>query len=65
MTCCDSYFDKIKIVNDGVELLLTLHELNDLIGFVASEANHAISKKMEQELSDVFEYLEGVLYSLR
>jgi hypothetical protein len=40
-------------------------ELNDLTGFVAAEANHASSKREEQELSDIFEILESNLLSIQ
>jgi len=44
---------------DEVELLMTLSELVDLIGYVAAEANHARSKKQSQDLNLICDILEG------
>jgi hypothetical protein len=63
-TCCGSFLKKFKIKGDQVKLLLTKYQLNDLTGFVAAEANHASSKREEQELSDIFEILESNLLSI-
>ena len=43
---------------DEVELLMTLSELTDLIGYVAAEANHARSKRQSEDLNAICDYLE-------
>jgi hypothetical protein len=65
MTCCGSLLKKTKMKDNEVKLLLTEYELKELIGFVAAEANHAISKTEENGLSQIFEHLEDALYSLK
>jgi len=64
MICCGIFLEKIKMNDDEVKLLLTEYELKELVGFVAAEANHALSKRNEKELSDIFDQLEAALYSL-
>lgn len=64
MTGCGSFLRKVKMKDNEGQLLLTEYELKELIGFVAAEANHAVSKRKEQELDEIFEHLEAALYSL-
>ena len=63
-TCCGSFLRKVQRQGDRVELLLTEFELKELTGFVAGEANHAISKDKEQALNKIYDQLELALYSL-
>ena len=46
--------------DDDVELVVTLGELTELIGFVAAEANHARSKRKSEDLNDICDYLESI-----
>lgn len=46
-------------------LRLTAGQLEELTGFVASEANHAQTREEEDALGDVCECLEGVLSGIR
>lgn len=64
MTCCGSFFKKVEMKANEVELSVTEYQLRELTGFVASEANHAESKKKESELDRIFAQLEGTLDSL-
>ncbi len=48
-----------------VILKLTEFELADLVGYVAAEANHAKNPQDEDDLSNIFEYLEGVESSIK
>jgi hypothetical protein len=50
---------------DEVELVLTLSALQDLIGFVAAEANHARSKKQSQALNAICDCLEGAEWEIK
>jgi len=53
-TCCGSILKQVKIKDNEVKLLLTKDELKELTGFVAAEANHAISKTEEEGLGEIF-----------
>jgi len=39
------------------------HELDELAGFVATEANHAKDKKLQKELNHLFERIDNALES--
>jgi len=39
----------------------SIHDLDDLIGFVAAEANHADDKKIEKKLDKLYDKLNSVL----
>lgn len=41
----------------------TLDDLEELMGYVAAEANHAKDKKLQKELDRLFERMEDVLQS--
>jgi spore coat polysaccharide biosynthesis predicted glycosyltransferase SpsG len=45
--------------DEEVELVMTLSALQDLIGFVAAEANHARSKRLSQALNALCDHLEA------
>lgn len=57
MTCASQLKSAIKHDKE-VELLMTVSELTDLIGYVAAEANHARSKKQSRDLNMICDYLE-------
>jgi hypothetical protein len=44
--------------DEGIELLLTLGQLEELTGFVAAESNHARSKRQREELGEICDHLE-------
>ena len=46
--------------NGTVSLEVSGEELSELLGCVAREANHTSSRKLENELDSLFEYLESV-----
>ena len=58
ITCARQLKSVIKH-GDEVELLMTVSELTDLIGYVAAEANHARSKKKSWDLNMICDYLEA------
>ncbi len=39
----------------------SIHDLDDLIGFVAAEANHSDDKKIEKELDKLYDKLDSIL----
>ena len=41
----------------------TLDDLDDLLGYIAAEANHAKSKKLQKELDGLYGRLQGVMNS--
>jgi hypothetical protein len=59
LTCRPYLQTAIQHDNDEVELVLTLKELQDLIGYVAAEANHARSKRNSEDLNSICDYLEA------
>ena len=58
ITCARQLKSVIKH-GDEFELLITLSELTDLIGYVAAEANHARSQKKSRDLNMICDYLEA------
>lgn len=57
--------EKKRPRNGMVSLELSEKELSELLGSVASEANHTSSRKLENELDPLFEYLESVEFQLK
>lgn len=57
---CDQYLQSAIKNDDEVALILTLKELQNLIGYVAAEANHARSKRNGEDLNAICDYLEAV-----
>jgi hypothetical protein len=56
--------DRLKIAEIKGKYLMarySLNDLDDLIGFIAAEANHAEDKKLEKKLDRLIEKLERVL----
>ena len=51
--------------DEGIELLLTLDQLEELTGFVAAESNHARRKRQRQELGEICDYLEAAVYRIK
>ena len=51
----------IRSTPPGGEVMLTLSDLEDLVGHVAGEANHAKNVRTENILSDIFDKIEGLL----
>lgn len=57
--------EKKRLRNGMVSLEISGKELSELLGCVAREANHTSSKKLENELDPLFEYLESVEFQLK
>lgn len=55
---CKPYLQSAIKHDDEVVLVLTFKELQDLIGYVAAEANHARSKRNSEDLNEICDYLE-------
>lgn len=64
-TLCEKQLDSATEDEEGIELLLTLKELEDLTGFVAAESNHARSKRQREELGEICDYLEAAVYRIK
>ena len=61
-TFCDPDFAKIAVVDgNGVQVDLSLDEIEEIQGFVAAEANHTKNKKLEKELDRIFDKLQAYL----
>lgn len=56
---CRPYLKSAIKQDDEVALILTLAQLQDLIGYVAAEANHARSKRKSEDLNMLCDYLEA------
>jgi hypothetical protein len=54
-----------KELEDTYYLPVRLAQLTELIGFVAAEANHSESKRLQNDLNELCYYLEGIEYSLK
>jgi hypothetical protein len=54
-----------KKLEDTYYLPVSLAQLTELIGFVAAEANHSESKRLQNDLNELCDYLEGIEYSLK
>lgn len=54
-----------KKKGDEMVLSLTLAQLEDLTGWVAAESNHARSKRVGEELGEICDHLEGLLYGIK
>jgi hypothetical protein len=50
--------EAIKSTPPGDEVMLTLSDLEDLVGHVAGEANHAKTERIEEILSGIFDKIE-------
>ena len=46
-----------------VVAMLTLDDLEELIGIVAFEANHTDDRRLRKRLDDLFAYFQGILDS--
>lgn len=53
--------EAIRSTPPGDEVMLTVSDLEVLVGHVAGEANHAKSARVEEILSGVFDKIEGQL----
>jgi hypothetical protein len=53
--------EAIKSTPPGDELMLTVSDLEILVGHVAGEANHAKSERVEEILSGIFVKIEELL----
>ena len=53
--------DEIRSTPPGVPVKISLGDLDDMAGHVASEANHAKSEKTEEILGGLFEKIEQLL----
>jgi len=53
--------EAIRSTPPGDEVMLTVSDLEVLVGHVAGEANHAKSERVEEILSGVFEKIEALL----
>jgi hypothetical protein len=60
-TLCKKQLQSAAEHPEGVELSMTLDELEDLTGYVAAEANHAKSKKQRRELGEICDNLEALV----
>lgn len=57
--------EKKRSRNGTVSLEVSREELSELLGCVAREANHTSSRKLENQLDPLFEYLECVEFQLK
>ena len=50
-------------IDDKFPVHYTLEDLDDLLGYIAAEANHCTSKKLQKELDTLHERLRRVMES--
>ena len=46
-------------------LSVSLSQLSELCGFAAAEANHAKSKRLQDDFNELCDYLEGIEYEIK
>ena len=56
-TDCERLVFRISAHHDGATLAATRDDLDELIGFVAAEANHATNRRRQQRLDDALDVL--------
>ena len=57
---CSSQLKTARKYRGTVKLHIRLSALQDLIGFVAAEANHARTKRQSYDLNSICDHLESV-----
>ena len=58
--CCARQLKSATINEEGIELSLTFEELENLIGYVAAaESNHAHTRRKQEDLGSICDYLES------
>lgn len=62
---CENSLRSPKKSGEFVWLRMTRHELKDLVGWAAAEANHAKTNQEEYLLGSAFESLESALFRSR
>lgn len=62
---CKKQLDSATEDDEGIELSLTLKELEELTGFVAAESNHARSKRQREELGEICDHLEVLVNRIK
>lgn len=60
-TLCEKQLRSATEHAEGVELSMTLAELEDLTGYVAAESNHARTKRQREELGEICDRLEALV----
>lgn len=58
-TDCERLVFRIRGHNDGAMLAATDEDLDELIGFVAAEANHEVNRRRQQRLDAAFDALSS------
>ena len=53
--------DPIRATPTGAPVLLTLDDLEDLVGYIAAEANHTKDKKLRKKLDAIFSKIQDLL----
>ena len=53
--------DPIRATPTGAPVMLTLHDLEDLGGYVAAEANHTPDRKLRKKLDAIFSKIQDLL----
>ena len=59
---CGRQLKTAKKRQEEVELSLTVRELEELIGYVAAECNHARTERQREDLGQICDYLESFGY---
>ncbi len=62
-TDCERLVFRLRAHNDGAVLAATAEELDELIGFVAAEANHEPNRRRQQRLDAAFHALHTAAHT--
>ena len=57
----DDNFRTALVQGKAVVVKMTLDEVEELVGFVAAEANHANNRSLEKKYDSLYVYLENIL----
>ena len=61
---CERLVFRARAADDGVVLTADVEELDELIGFVAAEANHEPNRRRQQRLDRAFAVLSDALQAM-
>ncbi|MGD0282717.1 MAG: hypothetical protein ABSB95_10175 [Dissulfurispiraceae bacterium] len=61
-TFCDPEFGRVGVVEgDKIKLMMTLDDIEDVLGHIASVTNNTKDKKLEKELDKIYDKLQKVM----
>jgi hypothetical protein len=62
---CEKQLKPKKKKGDEIELSMTLRGLEELTGHVAAESNHIRSKTKAEDLGEICDYFESLIFDIK